>query len=127
MVTGGVRKNRLANPIWESEIRLRSVVPQRGDRLLYCDHVEQDGEGLFRLAVGHDLEGIVAKRKSGSYLLEQPATWLKVRNRHYSQWVGREELFERDGAAIRIFGVGMGASGCVPLLLLEFRFSQRCR
>ena len=35
----------------DRKLRLRSVVPQRGLRLLYCDHVEQDGERLFRLAV----------------------------------------------------------------------------
>jgi len=22
--------------------------------------------------------------------------WLKIRNRNYSQWIGREELFERE-------------------------------
>jgi bifunctional non-homologous end joining protein LigD len=49
-------------PLIERKARLRSVVPQRRDRLLYCDHVEGDGEGLFRKAYEHDLEGIVAKR-----------------------------------------------------------------
>jgi hypothetical protein len=24
------------------------------------------------------------------------SSWLKIRNRNYSQWVGREELFERE-------------------------------
>jgi ATP-dependent DNA ligase len=62
---------------------------------MYCDHVDQDGEGLFRLACEHDLEEIVAKRKSDPYLSEH-ASWLKIRNQEYSQWVGREELFERE-------------------------------
>jgi hypothetical protein len=43
----------------------------------------------------HDLEGIVAKRKSDPYLPEH-ANWLKIRNSNYSQWAGREELFERE-------------------------------
>jgi hypothetical protein len=30
------------------------------------------------------------------YLPERETTWLKIRNRQYSQWVGREELFERE-------------------------------
>ena len=68
--------------------------PFPGQRLLYCDHVEGDGEGLFRLSREQDLGGIVAKRTSGPYL-EGHARWLKIRNRDYSQWVGREELFER--------------------------------
>jgi hypothetical protein len=54
-----------------------------------------DGESLFRLACAHDLEGIVAKRKFDPYL-EGPASWLKIRNREYSQWAGRDELFERE-------------------------------
>jgi ATP-dependent DNA ligase len=73
-------------------------VPNRGERLLYCDHVEREGGGLFKLACENDLEGIVAKRKSDPYLLEH-ATWLKIRNQGYSQWVGREELFERERGA----------------------------
>jgi ATP-dependent DNA ligase len=52
--------------------------------------------GLFRLACEHDLEGIVAKWKHVPYLPDQPTSWLKIRNRSYSQWVGREELFERE-------------------------------
>jgi bifunctional non-homologous end joining protein LigD len=80
-------------PLIDRKLRLHAVVPKRGERLLYCDHIDQDGEGLFRLACEQDLEGIVAKRKSDPYLPEH-ATWLKIRNHDYSQWVGREELFE---------------------------------
>lgn len=67
----------------------------RGERLLYCDHIDQDSEGLFRLACEQDLEGIVAKRKLDPYLPAH-AQWIKIRNQAYSQWVGREELFERE-------------------------------
>ena len=63
----------------ERKHRLRSIVPTRNERFLYCDHVEHDGEGLFRLACEHDLEGIVAKLKSVPYLPNQ-ASWLKIRN-----------------------------------------------
>jgi hypothetical protein len=83
-------------PLIERKLRLRSVVPEHKERLLYCDYVGADGEGLFQLACEHDLEGIVAKWKSGTYLLDQPSSWVKIRNRNYSQWVGREELFERE-------------------------------
>jgi bifunctional non-homologous end joining protein LigD len=34
-------------PLCDRKLRLRRIVPQRGHRLLYCDHVENDGEGLF--------------------------------------------------------------------------------
>ena len=82
-------------PLIDRKLRLRGIVPQGAERLLYCDHVEGDGEGLFRLACENDLEGIVAKRKSDPYLAEH-ATWLKIRNQGYSQSLGREELFERE-------------------------------
>jgi hypothetical protein len=75
---------------------LRSVVPHHGERLLYCDHVDGDGEKLFRLACEHDLEGIVAKHKGSQYLPDRETSWIKIRNRSYSQWIGREELFERE-------------------------------
>jgi len=40
--------------------------------------------------------GVVAK--SDPYLPKN-ATWMKIRNRDYSQWIDRQELFERDCAA----------------------------
>ena len=83
-------------PLIERKWRLRSLVPTTATRLLYCDHIENDGERLFRLACENDLEGIVAKQKYAPYLSEQETTWFKIRNRDYSQWVGREDLFERE-------------------------------
>jgi ATP-dependent DNA ligase len=38
----------------------------------------------------HDLEGIVAKRKSDPY--RRGVKWWKIKNRAYSQAVGRHEL-----------------------------------
>jgi bifunctional non-homologous end joining protein LigD len=82
-------------PLIDRKLRLHAVVPKRGERVLYCDHIDGDGEGLFRLACEHDVEGIVAKRKSDPYLSEH-ARWLKIRNQNYSQRTGRGELFERE-------------------------------
>src|SRR5581483_7639838 len=82
-------------PLIDRKLRLHAVVPKRGERLLYCDHVDEDGEALFRLACEHDLEGIVAKRKSDPYLPDH-AEWVKIRNTNYSQWAGREELYGRE-------------------------------
>jgi bifunctional non-homologous end joining protein LigD len=96
-------------PLIDRKLRLRAVVPKQGERLLYCDHIDGDGEGLFRLACEHDLEGIVAKRKSDPYLPEH-AQWLKIRNRAYSQWIGREELFERERGSDPDFQVWDGCA-----------------
>jgi bifunctional non-homologous end joining protein LigD len=95
-------------PLIDRKLRLHAVVPKRGERLLYCAHIDRDGDGLFRPACDHDLEGIVAKRKSDPYLPEH-ASWLKIRNREYSQWVGREELFERERGRDPDFKCGIHA------------------
>jgi len=41
-------------PLIDRKLRLRRVVPKRGERLLYCDHIETDGEQLFRLVCEKD-------------------------------------------------------------------------
>lgn len=82
-------------PLIERKDRLRKLVPIGSECLLFCDHVEEDGMGLFRMACEHDLEGIVAKRKLDPYSSETSG-WLKIRNTSYTQWIDREELFERE-------------------------------
>jgi bifunctional non-homologous end joining protein LigD len=81
-------------PLIDRKQRLRAIVPKKAERLFYCDHIEADGENLFRLACEHDLEGVVAKHRGSPYLEAEPRYWQKIRNRSYSQWAGREELFE---------------------------------
>jgi hypothetical protein len=63
--------------------------------LEYVDHVSRSGKALFEKACEMDLEGIVAKHKLGKYMAgREQSTWFKIRNRSYSQWDGRHELFE---------------------------------
>jgi len=71
-------------PLIVRKQRLRSVLPTGGERLLYCDHIEAAGEDFFNAVCEHDLEGIVAKHKFARYD-PQNSTWLKIRNRIYSQ------------------------------------------
>ncbi len=63
-----------------------------GSSFMGCvDHVDADGEKLFDICCEMNLEGIVAKRKTGLY---RPSTeWLKIKNPDYSQAEGRQELF----------------------------------
>ena len=49
---------------------------------------------LFRVICDRDMEGIVAKQASAKYTPEA-TTWVKIKNREYSQAVGREDLFNR--------------------------------
>ncbi len=48
---------------------------------------------LFREVCRLDLEGIVAKRRDGIYDANA-TTWVKVKNRNYSEARDRHELFE---------------------------------
>jgi bifunctional non-homologous end joining protein LigD len=82
----------------ERKAELRRIL-DRGQPgpVLFADHVEGAGIALFDRACELDLEGIVAKRKLSPYLLEGiRSPWVKIRNPHYSQWAGRDELFERE-------------------------------
>src|SRR4051812_15354233 len=61
-------------PLLKRKEILRTIVPAAPSRLLYSEHVEGRGEDLFQFAREHDLEGIVAKWKHGSYLGNSSAT-----------------------------------------------------
>ena len=47
---------------------------------------------LFQAACASDLEGVVAKLASGRYEPEA-TTWVKIKNRAYSQAEGRADFF----------------------------------
>ena len=65
--------------------------------LKYTEYIDGSGIALFQRVRDLDLEGIVAKHKSGPYVTEREnSTWFKIHNRGYSQMQGREELFERE-------------------------------
>lgn len=88
-------QNLRYSPLTQRKQKLRTTLPTGSERVLYCDHIEGHGESLFQLACENDLEGLVAKRKFDPYI-EKQASWLKIRNTSYSQWDGREDLFERE-------------------------------
>jgi len=76
---------------------LRRLLSGSDARIQYVDYVDDRGVPLFEQACQHDLEGIVAKQKYAPYVNDREAsTWFKIRNPHYSQWAGREKLFERE-------------------------------
>ena len=84
-------------PLVERKKRLRKIIPKSGSHVLFLDHIENDGVKLFECACQLDLEGIVAKRKSSAYRATEQGSpyWIKIKNPHYSQVEGRDELFER--------------------------------
>ena len=66
----------------------------------FRSHIDERGEDLFKLTVERDLEGIVGKWKRGAYIEGERPSWVKIRNRNYSQIVGRDKIFERRAAKL---------------------------
>lgn len=84
------------NPLIERKRRLRNIMPRAQSRLLYVDHLERRGCGLYHAACERDLEGIVGKWAKGRYHTDGVQTsWIKMKNPNYSHATGRRELFER--------------------------------
>ena len=92
------RSDRRYDRLMDRKQDLKALVGlSSASRLLYADHIEGNGTALFDRICELDLEGIVAKYKYGPYVSERErSTWFKIRNRTYSQWAGRDELFECD-------------------------------
>jgi len=80
-------------PLRERKRVLRRLIARRSPNVLYADHVSARGIDFFHLVCARDLEGIVAKWTAAPYGL--PSSWIKVKNREYSQARDRHELFER--------------------------------
>jgi bifunctional non-homologous end joining protein LigD len=76
-------------PLWRRKRALKKLVANTA--IAYVDPV--DDPALFAAAAAHDLEGIVAKRRSDPYAEE--TVWVKVKHAGYTQMQGRWELFDR--------------------------------
>jgi bifunctional non-homologous end joining protein LigD len=78
-------------PLFRRRQQLERLIPATSTMLSRIFAVEGRGLDLFRAVERLDLEGIVAKRKADPYA--PSTTWLKVKNRAYTQMEGRGELF----------------------------------
>ena len=77
----------------ERKSLLRKLLPRHPKSVLYVDHVT-NGTDLFQAICDREMEGVVAKHASARYTPEA-TTWVKIKNRQYSQAVGREDFFDR--------------------------------
>lgn len=66
---------------------------QKNDRvqLIYAQHIEEQGIGFFELICRNDLQGVVARRKFGTYK-NSTNDWLKIKNPTYSRMKERQLL-----------------------------------
>jgi bifunctional non-homologous end joining protein LigD len=83
-------------PLMERKQELLRLTERRRGRLLYVDHLLEQGCSLYEIACQWNLEGIIAKRKVSLYTAtKKPSrTWLKIKNPNYSQAKGRKEMFD---------------------------------
>ena len=72
-------------PLDERRRRLRIALRGADKALRFSDHLEGDGEAIFRHACALGLEGIVSKRRDGRYRSGRSAGWLKVKNPDYDR------------------------------------------
>jgi bifunctional non-homologous end joining protein LigD len=82
-------------PLIERKARLKAIMPRVQSRIRYVDHIAGSGSVFYRAVCDHDVEGIVAKWRYGTYQTAGRTSWLKIKNPDYSQAEGRHELFEK--------------------------------
>jgi bifunctional non-homologous end joining protein LigD len=65
------------------------------DGVRYVEHFSaEEGAAFFEVCCAHDLEGVVAKRRDGTYLdRDRETAWLKIKNKGYTGAVDRHDLF----------------------------------
>jgi bifunctional non-homologous end joining protein LigD len=67
-------------PLDVRKAALRSLLIKTGPGLRWNEHIEGDGETIFRHACKLGLEGIVSKRKDSPYRSGRSHDWLKMKN-----------------------------------------------
>jgi bifunctional non-homologous end joining protein LigD len=80
-------------PLLERKDALKKVIEKSGLPDAVCGkYVEERGIDLFNAVCRNNLEGVVAKRKTGTYATV--SGWLKIKNPNYTQSERRFELFD---------------------------------
>jgi ATP-dependent DNA ligase len=83
-------------PLLERKKQLEKLIKKSWcHEILYAHRIMGNGVGLFEEICARDLEGIIAKRKSGGGYRDDGKDWLKIKNPKYSRAEGRHELLKR--------------------------------
>jgi bifunctional non-homologous end joining protein LigD len=78
-------KDLRALPLVERKKRLKKLMPKKKARLVYVDHIETEGEFVFKGAVKAGMEGVMAKRADSTYVGERSRDWLKFKARGWHE------------------------------------------
>jgi bifunctional non-homologous end joining protein LigD len=73
-------KDLRRDPLAVRKATLRSPLVKLGPGLRWNQHIEDDGQTIFRHACKLGLEGIVSKRKDSPYRSGRSPDWLKMKN-----------------------------------------------
>jgi bifunctional non-homologous end joining protein LigD len=68
------------DPLESRKATLEMMLAKAGSGIRFNEHMEGDGETVFRHACKMRLEGIVSKRKGSTYRSGRSADWLKMKN-----------------------------------------------
>jgi bifunctional non-homologous end joining protein LigD len=68
------------DPLQVRKATLASILAKAGSGIRFNEHMEGDGETVFRHACRLGLEGIVSKRKDSAYRSGRCPDWLKMKN-----------------------------------------------
>jgi bifunctional non-homologous end joining protein LigD len=80
-------------PLIERKEKLRAVIDRSELPDVICGkYIEGRGVDLYKAVCEQNLEGVVAKRKNGTY--STVSGWLKIKNPNYTQSERRHELFD---------------------------------
>jgi bifunctional non-homologous end joining protein LigD len=76
-------------PLTDRKAALRAILAAHGDssRVRYSEHLEGEGETVFRAAGRLGLEGIVSKRRSAPYRSGRTKAWVKVKSTELGPFV----------------------------------------
>lgn len=66
-------------PLIERKMKLRAILPKKGSRLLYSDHIVGNGEKLLNDFCDAGLEGVISKLADGKYVGSRNGGWLKTK------------------------------------------------
>ena len=80
-------------PLIERKEKLRAVIEKSALPDVLCGkYIEERGVDLYNEVVRRNLEGVVAKRKTGT--CATVSEWLKIKNPSYTQLERKHELFD---------------------------------
>jgi bifunctional non-homologous end joining protein LigD len=68
------------DPLKGRKATLEIILAKAGPGIRFNEHIEGDGETVFRHACNLGLEGIVSKRKDSPYRSGRSPDWLKMKN-----------------------------------------------